>query len=161
MPEDGPKPTQQPDPQDYLRIFGFFNEIGIISQLSRALFEARLPDGVTVAHFSVLNHLVRVEDGRTPLEIARAFQVPKTTMTHTLAGLEARGLVAMKPNPRDGRSKCVWLTDAGRSFRDRAQHDLVADLQPLAAKLDLAEMMAIVPALERVRKVLDENRDPV
>lgn len=153
--------TKALDPQDYLRIFGFFNEIGIIAQLSRALFEARLPDGITVAHFSVLNHLVRVADGRTPLEIARAFQVPKTTMTHTLAGLDARKLVAMKPNPQDGRSKCVWLTEKGRAFREQAQRDLVADLTPLTGKLDLAEMMEIVPALERVRKVLDQNRDPI
>jgi hypothetical protein len=40
---------------------------------------------VTRPHFSVLNHLMRVEDGRTPLELARAFQVPKTTLS-TLAG---------------------------------------------------------------------------
>ena len=40
-------------------------------------------------------------------------------MTHTLAGLEKRGLVEMRPNPEDGRSKRVWLTPAGRTFRDR------------------------------------------
>jgi hypothetical protein len=61
--------------------FRLFNEIGIIEQLSRARFEARLPKGVLVPHFTVLNHLMRVEDGRTPLELARAFQVPKTTLS--------------------------------------------------------------------------------
>ncbi|MEZ5791707.1 MAG: hypothetical protein R3D34_13310 [Nitratireductor sp.] len=67
--------------------FQFFNEIGIISQLGSAIMEALLPPGFLISHFSVLNHLTRVCDGRTPLEIARAFQVPKTTMTHTLSGL--------------------------------------------------------------------------
>jgi hypothetical protein len=38
--------------------FRLFNEIGILEQLSRARFEARLPKGVTVPHFSVLNHLM-------------------------------------------------------------------------------------------------------
>jgi DNA-binding MarR family transcriptional regulator len=90
--------------------FELFNEIGILAQLSRALFEARLPKGLTVPHFSVLNHLVRLGDGKTPLALARAFQVPKTTRTHTLSGLEARGLVDLAPNPRDGRSKRVRLT---------------------------------------------------
>ena len=74
--------------------FRFFNEIGIISQLSRTMMDMRLPEGVNTSHFSVLNHLIRVQDGRTPLALARAFQVPKTTMTHTLAGLEKLGFVA-------------------------------------------------------------------
>ena len=64
--------------------FEVFNEIGIIEQLSRAVLEARLPDGLIAPHFTVLNHLVRVKDGQTPVHMARAFQVPKTSMTHTL-----------------------------------------------------------------------------
>jgi DNA-binding MarR family transcriptional regulator len=72
-----------------------------------------------VPHFTVLNHLMRVEDGRTPLELARAFQVPKTTLPLAGGAGEARW-VEMKPNPDDGRSKRVWLTDAGRAFREEA-----------------------------------------
>ncbi len=82
--------------------FTLFNEVGIIGQLSGSLFERRLPDGFLVSHFSVLNHLVRLGEGKTPLDLARAFQVPKTTMTHTLAGLEGAGLIRFAPNPRTG-----------------------------------------------------------
>ena len=84
--------------------FRLFNEIGILAQLSRALLVARLPDGLVLPHFTVINHLIRVKDGQTPLQLARAFQVPKTSMTHTLAGLEKRGLVEMRTNPEDARS---------------------------------------------------------
>jgi DNA-binding MarR family transcriptional regulator len=101
-------------------IFALFNEIGIIEQLSRAMFEARLPKGVLVSHFAVLNHLIRVKDGRTPLELANAFQLPKTTLSHTLALLEKRGWIEMRPNPGDKRSKQVWITGDGRTFRDEA-----------------------------------------
>jgi len=52
------------------KLFTFLNEIGILAQLSRALFEARLPLGFTVPQFSVLNNLVRVRDGRSPGELA-------------------------------------------------------------------------------------------
>ncbi len=83
--------------------FKLFNEIGIIEQLSRSSLEAHLPDGLIAPHFTVLNHLIRVQDGQTPLVLARAFQVPKTSMTHTLGGLESRGLIALKANPEDGR----------------------------------------------------------
>ena len=151
---DAPDPSDDP-----LAVFAFFTEIGILAQLSRALFEARLPDGITVSHFSVLNHLIRVADGRTPLELARAFQVPKTSMTHTLAGLEARGFVDMRPNPRDGRSKQVWLTEAGRVFREEAQMLLVPDIQALSGQLDIEQIKAVLPHLEEVRKVMDAYRD--
>jgi DNA-binding MarR family transcriptional regulator len=139
--------------------FAFFNEIGIIAQLSRAAFEARLPDGITLPHFSVLNHLVRLGDGRTPLQIAKAFQVPKTSMTNTLAGLEARGLVEMRPNPKDARSKCVWLTAAGRAFREEAIRLMAPDMAELARKFPPQVIADMVPRLAEIRAALDSARD--
>ncbi len=140
-------------------LFAVFNEIAIIEQLARAMFEARLPPGVTVPHFSVVSHLSRVADGRTPLELARAFQVPKTSMTNTLAGLERRGLVETRPNPEDGRSKRVWLTPAGRAFRDAAIEALGPDLAAIDAGLDGARLAAMLPELMRLREWLDRRRD--
>jgi len=138
--------------------FAFFNEIGIISQLGRALMDARLPAGLSIAHFSVLNHLIRVRDGGTPLDIARAFQVPKTTMTHTLSGLEKRGLIEMRPNPDDGRSKCVWLTAAGRSFRDETIISLAPDVEWFTSAIPPDRVAEMVSHLAEVRKLLDDNR---
>jgi len=139
--------------------FRLFNEIGILAQLSRAIFEARMPDGILVSHFSVLNHLIRVEDGRTPLELARAFQVPKTTMTHTLAGLDAAGFIRMKPNVADGRSKRVWITAAGRRFRNSSIAALAPELDDLAQEFAADRVAKILPELEALRKIMDRRRD--
>ncbi len=139
--------------------FTFFNEIGIIEQLSRALFEARLPDGFLISHFAVLNHLIRVRDGQTPLALARAFQVPKTTMTHTLSGLESHGLIDMRPNPEDGRSKCVWLTEAGRDFRNDAIAGMAPDLAGFAEEFPPDRIEDLVPRLVAIRAFLDAARD--
>ena len=139
--------------------FTLFNEIGIIAQLSRALFEARLPDGFLISHFSVLNHLIRVGDGPTPLRLANAFQVPKTTMTHTLSGLEKHGLIDMRPNPDDGRSKCVWLTEAGRTFRNNAIAALGPDMAELAERYPQEFIEDVTPKLEEIRKFLDAARE--
>ncbi len=139
--------------------FELFNEIGIISQLSRASFEARLPDGMVLPHFSVINHLIRVQDGRTPLQLARAFQVPKTSMTHTLAGLEKRGLIEMRANPKDARSKQVWLTEAGRSFRQDAIASLMPDVAEISDTFTPDELSGLIERLETLRKRLDAARD--
>lgn len=140
--------------------FAVLNEIGIIAQLSRALLETRLPGDLIAPHFSVLNHLIRVADGPTPLDLARAFQVPKTSMTHTLMGLEKLGCIEMRPNPSDGRSKYVWLTPKGRAVRDDAVAALGPDLAVIAADYPPAKAKALLPELERLRRLLDENRNP-
>lgn len=138
--------------------FQFFNEIGIIGQLSRATMDARLPDGLITPHFAVLNHLVRVGDGPTPVELARAFQVAKTTMTHTLSGLVKNGLVQERPNPDDKRSKRIWLTDHGRDFRLDAMKHTVQSLQPLQDILTQERLAEVLPLLVQVRKAMDKNR---
>lgn len=140
-------------------VFRFFNEVGIINQLSSASFNRRLPEGLHVSHFSILNHLCRLGDGKTPLELASAFQVSKSTMTHSLGVLIKRDFIDLKPHETDGRSKLVFLTPEGREFRDHAIQLLAPTILALSEKLDIEQITKVLPALEKVRKVLDENRN--
>jgi DNA-binding MarR family transcriptional regulator len=148
-----------PDRTPEETFFAFFTEVGILAQLSRAVFEARLPEGFTLSQFTVLNHLIRVKDGRTPLELARAFQVPKTSMTHSLAVLERHGLIRVEANARDGRSKCVWLTEAGRAFRQAAVAGMVPDMAAIAARFPVGRISETLPALADLRQVMDRMRE--
>ena len=150
-------PDDQPTPEDIFN--AFFLEVGILSQLSRAMFDLRLPPGIAVAQFSVLNHLVRVRDGRTPLDLARAFQVPKTSMTHSLAVLERHGFIRLAPNPADGRSKCAFITAEGRTFRQAALEALAPDLQALAARFPAERLAGVLPTLTELRRIMDALRD--
>lgn len=139
--------------------FALFYEVGIINQISTAFLETRLPGGLLVSHFGVVSHLIRVCDGATPLELARAFQVAKTTMTHTLAGLETHGFIETRPNPDDKRSKQVWLTPAGRQFRDEALAQLVPLLKTLAERFSSKRVAAMLPELGEFRAAIDRLRD--
>jgi len=147
----------EPNPAVFFEVF---TEIGIIEQLSRAVLEAQLPAGLIAPHFTVLNHLTRVADGRTPMEMARAFQVPKTSMTHTLKVLEAQGLVETRANPEDGRSKRVWLTDAGRAVREQTIARMAPVLGALAQGFDVSRLLEIKPVLTDLRVFMDAARDP-
>lgn len=140
------------------KVFQFFNEIGIINQLATDIFQSNMPDGLHVSHFSVLNHLVRLGDGVTPLKITNAFQVSKGTMTNTLSVLSKRGLIRIAPHESDGRSKVVYLTDEGRAFQKQAIESLFPAIQQLGEKMDWARVIENIPELERVRKILDEDR---
>ena len=140
-------------------LFEVFKEIGIIDQLSRAQLEARLPYGLIAPHFAVINHLINRGDGAVPIDMARAFQVPKTSMTHTLKGLAAGGFVEFRSNPNDGRSKTVWLTDKGRQMRDQTIRELAPAFQELLQDIDLEALVAILPTLVQLREVMDAARD--
>lgn len=139
--------------------FSLFNEIGIVSQLSRALLDARLPEGLIGPHFAVLNHLIRVGDGRTPQELASAFQIPKTSLTNTLAVLEKHRLIKMKPNPKDGRSKCVWLTKKGEDTRNHTITDLAPKLMELLGDIPFDKIEILHSEMQNIRKIMDTNRD--
>jgi DNA-binding MarR family transcriptional regulator len=130
----------------------------IISQLGSTLFERVMPGGMTLAQFSVLNRFVRIEGPSSPLELARAFQVTKGTMTSTLRRLEARGWVTVRPDPGDGRAKCVAITASGR----RARAQALAAIQPLVVVMETAfagRLAAALPLLIELRDYLDRRRD--
>lgn len=140
-------------------IFALLNEVGIIEHLARNRLERMLPDGLRASHFVVLNHLVRMGDGRSPARIARAVQVERPAMTNTIQKLEARGLVRTAPDPRDGRGKLVFLTDAGRAARQAAVAVATKAIGPIAADLSPHEVEAALPILQRLRAALDAARD--
>lgn len=139
-------------------IFQLLNEIAIIEQLSRNALERVLPDGLRQPHFAVLNHLVRLGDGKSPIALARAFQTAKAAMTNTLQRLEARGLIRLEPDPKDGRGKRVFLTEAGREMRERAVAAVGPMMAALADTLPEAEASALLPPLRRLRAHLDAAR---
>jgi len=138
--------------------FRMFNEIGIISQLSSNRLERVLPPGISIAQFSLLNHLVRLGGAWAPSRLARAFQVTKGAMTNTLQRLEAQGLIRVTVDPDDARGKRVEITEAGRRMREkciRATGTALGDIIKLVPSDDVG---AVLPFLEHLRKTLDENR---
>jgi DNA-binding MarR family transcriptional regulator len=151
-------PERQPPPQDP-PLFALLNEVSIIEHLARNRLERVLPEGLRASHFVVLNHLARLGDGRSLARIARAVQVERPAMTNTIQRLEARGLVRVAPDPRDGRGKLVYLTEAGRTARAAAVVAATAAIAPVAAGVAEAELDAALPLLRRLRAALDAARD--
>jgi DNA-binding MarR family transcriptional regulator len=139
--------------------FTVLNEANIVAQLSSALLEARLPKGMVAAQFGVINHLASRPAGQTPLQLARAFQVPKTSMTHSIAMLARHGLVETLPNPADGRSKLVRITEAGHALRTATIAALEPDIRRNLGALEPGTLEALLPALQHLRRVLDAARD--
>lgn len=140
--------------------FEFFNEIGIIDQLVGTMLTNALPQGMTKAQFTVLNHFVRLDIAeKSPADLASAFQVRRPTITSTLARMESTGLVAMRVDPRDGRAKLVSITAAGRDMREKCISALAMMIPMIEPVITDAEMQALLPKLRKLRIGLDMLRE--
>jgi DNA-binding MarR family transcriptional regulator len=139
-------------------LFRLFNEIGIIAQLSQTRFETVMPPGMTLAQFTVLNHLVRLGGPKSPLSLAKAFQVTKATMSSTLGRLESKGYISVVPDPADGRGKLVDITGAGKEMRETCIAAVTPELEHLTTLGSAQDIEALLPLLTRLRESLDKDR---
>lgn len=107
------------DPQNALAI-SLFSELLMADQLLRNRLTRVLPNKMEISHFSVLNHLARVQEERTPAQLARSFHVTRGAMTNTLTKLEIAGYVHIRPDWDDARRKMVSISPAGQRAREAA-----------------------------------------
>jgi DNA-binding MarR family transcriptional regulator len=87
--------------------------------VARRYDEAFRPFGMTNGQFSLLMALNRPEPARMG-PVATLLAMDRTTLTAALKPLERRGLLAVLPDPKDGRSRLLVLTDEGRALLARA-----------------------------------------
>ncbi len=89
--------------------------------MAQALRERIESMGVAPGQFAQLLALYE-EDGLTQRELCERVRIEQPTMASTLRRMERDGLVERVPDPADGRSARVLLTDRSR----RLEKDLVA-----------------------------------
>ncbi|MEL7033253.1 MAG: MarR family transcriptional regulator [Pseudomonadota bacterium] len=142
-------------------IFTLFNEIGIINQLSTARFARVLAPDLNPSEFGVLNHFVRLGDGKSPSYLAKAFQVTKPSMTAILGKLERKGYVEIVGSADDRRRKIVTITTSGRQARNRGLKAMAPLAAILEANQDVTKLAKILPTLQALREFLDAERNAV
>jgi DNA-binding MarR family transcriptional regulator len=111
------------------------------------------PGDLTLPENAALARLNRTGP-TTSSALAKLEQISPQSMGATLAGLEARGLVARHADPEDGRRVLLSLTEAGqRVMQDKrnARNEQLAKV--LAATFtpgEIRQLAAVAPLLERL-----------
>ena len=132
-----------------------FGELFMADQLARNRISRVLPKGMELSHFGVLNHLARVNDERTPAQLARAFHVTRGAMTNTLNRLEWAGHVHIRPDWDDARRKFVAISPAGRAARDAAVQAVAPLIAEVVQALGADRVRAVLPVLREMRTRLE------
>ncbi|MEU6813605.1 MarR family transcriptional regulator [Streptomyces sp. NPDC046860] len=85
------------------------------------------PYGLTFARYEALVLLTFSKEGELPMsKIGERLMVHPTSVTNTVDRLVKAGLVAKRPNPKDGRGTLAVITAKGREVVDSATRDLMA-----------------------------------
>ena len=127
----------------------------IANKLSRgatALYQANF--GINVTEWRILS-LLAIEPGIPAARICHVIGFDKGPVSRTLTLLRERGLVAIKSDPRDGRSHSITLTTKGRSVHDRVIGLALARETALLGCLDAGERETLIVLLRRVHGHLD------
>ncbi len=130
----------------------------LINRVVAAEVRREAGDDTTMPQFRVLAHLAG--GPLTLTELARLRRVTLQSMGELAQGLVARGWIARAPDPSDRRQQLLALTEHGRRHYERAQELVLAQIVPLVAQLDDAEMRAVQVALPALHRVLagDDGR---
>lgn len=134
-----------------------FAEVFMADQLARNVVSRALPKGMEISHFSVLNHLARVADERTPAQLASTFHVTRGAMTNTLSKLVWAGHIHIRPDWDDARRKFVSISPAGRQARDAALAAFMPVIADIVRDIGAEKVRAALPVLRELRARLEES----
>ncbi|GGG79125.1 MarR family transcriptional regulator [Salipiger pallidus] len=134
-----------------------FSELLMAEQMLRNRLTRVLPNRMEISHFSVLNHLARVAEEKSPAQLARSFHVTRGAMTNTLAKLEMAGYVHIRPDWDDARRKMVAISPAGKRAREDALQAMAPVIEGMVAELGNDKVKAALPVLRELRIKLEAD----
>ena len=134
-----------------------FSEIFMVDQLARARLTKALPKGMEISHFSILNHLARMQSERSPAQLARSFNLTRGAITNTLTKLEQAGHIHVRPEWDDARRKFVAISPAGLRARDAALQVIAPLIHEVVDDIGADRVRAVLPVLRTLRSRLVDN----
>lgn len=135
----------------------FFSEMFAADQMLRNQISRALPKGMELSHLSVLNHLSRAKEERTPAQLARMFYVTRGAMTNTLARLERSGYVHIRPDWDDARRKFVAISPAGKQAKDAAISAIAPIMADATAEIGSERVRAALQVMREMRQRLEAD----
>jgi DNA-binding MarR family transcriptional regulator len=149
------RPGRQADQVDAERLADRLHAAAI--HLLRRLATEDARSGLSAARLSALAVVVHagpVTVGR----LAATERVRASTMSNTVAGLAAAGLVERETSPTDGRSVTVRATEQGRRVLDEGRRRRVALLTAALAQLPEDDRRTLTTATALIEQILGDMR---
>lgn len=128
----------------------------LVTRLNRTIAGTNLP----FAQFIMLNHFrAFADEGHTISRLASAFETGQPGISKTVARLVEKGYLRAEPDPRDGRSKHHYLTEAGIAAHTAALARIAPDAALIFRDWPAGDIDELHRLIFKLKSWLDENRD--
>lgn len=118
-----------------------------LSRSATAFYQAHF--GINVTEWRIMS-LLAIEPGITASRICHVIGFDKGPVSRTLTMMQKRDLIAIKTDPRDGRSHSISLTPKGRQTHDAVIVAALERERRLLACLRKEEREVLIDLLRRV-----------
>lgn len=133
-----------------------------ISRIARVVnrFTTRMmrEQGIGPAEFDFVQ-VVRYHPGITQAEICQKLELDKGAAARQLASLEAKGYLRREPNPDDGRSQLLFVTEKADELKNSKAHLEEAFYEWLTEPLSEEEQAELSRLLEIMLQRCREGRE--
>ena len=132
----------------------YFNTAALARQLEKAWTQAFQPFGLTAPQAFLLR-AVLAQPGLSPSELARLMVIAKPTVTRSLDGLLAKGLIERGPSNRDGRESLIDPTESARAIQEALNKASGMVTERMKRLLGTEGFASAVSSVRDVRTTLD------
>ncbi|MFV0304249.1 MAG: MarR family winged helix-turn-helix transcriptional regulator [Moheibacter sp.] len=84
--------------------------------------------------------------------------IEPTSLSRTLKNLEERGLVTRKPNPDDGRSVLILLTEDGLQMRNVSKEVVLSFYGAIQERISPEEMNVFFSVLQKINTIASDKK---
>ena len=140
-----------------LTLITLLSEVGAIEQIARSKLDSALPGNLNVSNFALLNHFSRRKDEKTPLQLAKIFNVTKGAMTNTLNKLEKLGYIHIRPDWEDARKKLVSISQSGIDARNNSMKMIKPLLNEIISNTISTNERELLTELRKFREQVENS----
>ena len=113
-------------------------------------------DSTMVYAFTLLS--IDPKGGTPSTSLGPKMGIEPTSLSRTLKNLEARNFIVRKPNPEDGRSVLITLTEEGLRMRDISKHFVLQLNESINNHIDPEKMQIFLEVIYKINQLISDKK---
>lgn len=126
-------------------------------QVSRMYNEqAARYDSTMVFGFTLLS--IDPKEGTPATALGPKMGIEPTSLSRTLKTLESRGAIVRRPNPEDGRSVLITLTEQGLALREISKRSVLTFNERIEASVGMKKLSTFFEVTEAITQLINDKQ---
>lgn len=112
-------------------------------------------DFTTSIGFVLLN--IDSREGTPATKIAPLIGLESRSLTRMLKSMEGKGFIEKKPDPNDGRSVRIFLTDLGKEKKEISRRTVLSFNEGVRESISASRLQVFFDVINEINKIVEEE----